>query len=89
MIERNDLHQTYMNRHAYIWDNKDPFNGKLKHPWNDTSNAPPKKKPRKTSTKVKKVKKEKQCTPTATPAAPLMRFDTKTGSFTKYVDLTV
>ena len=82
--ERNILHQTYMKRHAHIWDNGDPFNGLLENPWDNKDDTPPKKKMKKTTTKVKvKVKKEIQ----SIPPPPLLKFN-KDGTFTEYVDLT-
>ena len=93
--ERNLLHETYMQRHAHIWDScDDPFKGHLEAPWdkddeNDSSDSdpPPKKKSRRKThprTKVKVEKKQKA----ASPSRPLMKFDRATGSFSAYVDLT-
>ena len=83
LMERQELHQTYMNRHAHIWDSGDPFNGRLQHPWDTNSptpNSPPKKKPKTVSTKVKKPKQP-------SPPAKLLKFN-KDGSFSEYQDLT-
>jgi len=86
--ERQTLHQTYTTRHGHIWDSdNDPFNGLLKHPWdnkNKSVDTPPKKKPRKVNPKVKK-EKEKGSLP-APP--PLMKFN-KDGTFSEYMDLTI
>ena len=90
--ERNILHETYIKRHAHIWDSSDdPFDGHLEAPWDrdagsDSDTPPVKKKARRNThprTKVK-VEKTKECSP----MKPLMRFNRSTGTFIEYTDLT-